>query len=176
VWCGSIGAIYRFDLGVRLARVLGIPLTVYTREVELARAQLGGVAAEVRELSAEQVPAHLRAGDIGLCLYAESPANEARAPTRFAEYLAAGMVVAVWPSIGDLDRLVAAEQVGVQIEDESDDALARSGRRLLELAADPAVRRRGRELASARYSVADGSIAYGELYETLAGGRTASVG
>jgi len=167
VWCGSIGAIYRFDLAVRFAAALALPLTVLTRQVELARRHLGGAAADVREVEPHAVAEELHEGDIGLCFYAESFANLARAPTRFAEYLAAGMPVALYPRIGDLDAIVRDQGIGVCIEDDSDACVERAAARIAQLAADPAARARGRRLAEELYSVEDGARSYMELYRAL---------
>lgn len=168
VWCGSVGTFYRFDLAVRFAAAVGWPFTVLTRQVELARTQLAGRDADVREVAPEDVPTELRPGDIGLSFYVDSFANLARAPTRFAEYLAAGMVVAVTPRIGDLDAVVRDLSVGVSIDDESDAGLARAASRIATLAADPEVQACARSVARQRYSVKEGARAYLRLYEVLA--------
>lgn len=173
VWCGSVGSFYRFDLAVRFAGALGRPFTVLTRQGELARTQLAGRDADVREVAPEEVPAELRPGDIGLCFYVNSFANLARAPTRVAEYFAAGMVVAITPRIGDLDAVVRDLVVGVSIDDESDTGLVRAASRLRALAADPEVQARARRVARERYSVEDGARAYLRLYEDLSRGRSA---
>lgn len=168
VWCGSIGTFYRFDLAVRFADALGIPLTVLTRQVELARTRLGGREADVREVPSAVVAHELRPGDIGLCFYGEGRlTNLARAPTRFAEYLATGMIVAVTSGIGDIDAIVDDHNVGVSIEDESDGGLSRAAARAVALAADPDVRSRARRLAAERYSVDNGASAYLDLYREL---------
>ena len=167
VWCGSIGTFYRFDLAVRFADALGVPLTVLTRQTKLARAQLGERRADVREASSADVARELRPGDIGLCFIADGWVNSARAPTRAAECLAAGMALAITPGLGDIDALVEDEGVGVRIENESDEGLARAATRVLAVAADPDVRARARRLAVERYSVDDGANAYLDLYRQL---------
>jgi hypothetical protein len=169
VWCGSIGRIYDFALATRFADAVGAPLTVLTRQTELARAAIGDQAAEIREVAPEAVAGELRPGDIGLCFYAESFANLARAPTRFAEYLAAGMVVAASPGIGDLDAIIREHAVGVTLHDESPAGLSAAAERIRELAADPSSRARGQAVARDGYSARDGARAYRELYDQLMG-------
>jgi glycosyltransferase involved in cell wall biosynthesis len=178
VWCGSVGTFYRFDLAVRFADALALPLLVLTRQVETAREQLGGRTAEVREVGPAEVPRELAPGDVGLCFCAGSYddvagnfANLARAPTRFAEYLAAGVVPAVSPGIGDLDSLVRDNDVGVLIEDETDATLARAAARARTLAADSSTWERARRLAEERYSIESGVDAYLALYRELVGRR-----
>jgi glycosyltransferase involved in cell wall biosynthesis len=168
VWSGSIGTWYRFDLAIALARAAGLPLTIFTRQVELARAELGGLDADVRTIAPRQMPAALHEGDVGLCLIVSSFSKTASAPTRFAEYLAAGMPVAVTAGVGDLERLVEDHGVGVVVRDESAAALARAGAELTRLAADPLVRERCRALARDRFDVRSGCERYAALYGALA--------
>lgn len=168
VWCGSVGSFYRFELGVRFADALGIPLLVLTREVTEARAVLGDRSADVRSVLQAAVAQELRPGDVGMCFYAEGFANLARAPTRFAEYLAAGMVVAATPRIGDLDAVIDRHQLGVIVDDESEDGLRRAGERALALASDPDRQAHARRVAVELYSADEGARRYLEIYRQLA--------
>jgi glycosyltransferase involved in cell wall biosynthesis len=170
VWCGSVGSFYRLELAGRFADALGIPFLVLTPNVEEARAQLGGREADVRSVPQHAVADELRPGDVGTCFYAEGFANLARAPTRFAEYLAAGMVVAVTPRIGDLDPILEEHGVGVIVDDESEEGLRRAADAALKLADDPQLADRGRRLARERYSVEEGARRYLELYRQLQAG------
>jgi glycosyltransferase involved in cell wall biosynthesis len=166
VWCGSVGTFYRFDLAVRMAEMADVPFTVITRQAELARQKLGGMAADVKTVASSDVPAELYAGDVGLCLCEPSFARTASAPTRFAEHLAAGMPVAV-TRFGDLAGIVEQEGVGVIVDDESDAALRAATSRLLELAADDDVRARCRSVARERFDAAVGAEHYAALYAQL---------
>lgn len=168
VWCGSLGTFYRFDLAVRLAGALELPFTVLTRQTEAARAQIGAGEVDIREVSPSDVPDELYPGDVGLCLITHGFPNLARAPTRFAEYLAAGMPVAVTRGVGDLDAITVEHKVGVLIDDESDTSLARAAAEIFELARDPRFPERARRVASRLYSVDSGAAAYLELYRSLA--------
>jgi hypothetical protein len=102
-WCGSLGTCYRFELAVALAEALRWPLTVLTRDADLAGRMVGDWPADIRSVAPEEIPRELAPGDIGLCFCADGVANPARAPTRIAEYLAAGMVLAVTSGLGDLE-------------------------------------------------------------------------
>jgi glycosyltransferase involved in cell wall biosynthesis len=167
VWCGSIGGMYRFELAVRLADAIGRPFTVLTRQEAAAREALAGRTADVREVPPERVPSELGQGDIGLCLYGRDASNVARAPTRLAEYLAAGMPVAVTPDIGDLDEIVDQHRLGVVVRGDDEASLARASKELLELAADPDLPARARAVARERFTLDAGADAYRHLYEEL---------
>jgi glycosyltransferase involved in cell wall biosynthesis len=167
VWLGSVGTVYRLDLAQRLARLSGLPLAVFTRDVAEARAQVRAEAT-VAYLPPDELPAALRAGDIGLCLYREGPGRVATAPTRFAEHLAAGMPVAVTPGIGDLERIVEGDRVGCVLRDEDDESLRAAARQLVAMAAAPDVRERCRRVAAQQFDVHRGAMQYAALYRRLA--------
>src|SRR5581483_10788877 len=80
VWSGSLGAWYRFDLAVALARASGLPLRVLTRQAEEARRELGDLRADVATVAPGRMPEALRAGDVGLCLVRATPSKAASAP------------------------------------------------------------------------------------------------
>lgn len=167
MWSGSIGTWYRFDLCARVARALGLPLTVITRQAELAAQILDGYQATVASVAPESVPGQLFCGDVGLCLIVAAFSKTASAPTRFAEYLACGMPVVITPGVGDLEAIVERHRVGVVLRGEDDRTISQAATELRALAADPELPKRARELASQRFDVEAGSAAYAELYRRL---------
>lgn len=168
VWVGSLGPRYRFDLAVDLARALEMPMTVLTRQVPLARSLLAGRDADVRAVASGMVWRELYEADVGLCLYTDEFSRQATAPTRAAEHLAAGMPIAVTPGIGDLEKLVENEGVGVVVRGESEVELAEAARRLRDLVSDPHARARCRRVAAERFSLEAGVAAYSGLWAQLA--------
>lgn len=173
VWCGSIGTWYRFDLVAPLAAALGLPLDVITRQPELAHEELGDYPAAIRSRAPQEVARELACGDVGLCLVASSFSKRASAPTRFGEYLAAGMPVIVTRGVGDLESLVAEHGVGVVLDGEDAEAMARAASAARALAADAATSERCRELARACFDVERGSRRYAALYRTMLDRSTA---
>jgi glycosyltransferase involved in cell wall biosynthesis len=174
IWSGSVGTWYRFDLAVRMAKAADLPLTALTRQQDLARQALGDLPGEVREVASEAVPAELHRGDLGLCLVRSSFSKKASAPTRFAEYLASGMPVAVTADVGDLESIVEDERVGLVVRGEDDRSLAQAGARQLEKYQEPGTSRRCREVAAGRFGLSSGVQRYAALYEKL--GSAASPG
>jgi glycosyltransferase involved in cell wall biosynthesis len=167
VWMGSVGKLYRLDLASRLRDASGLPLTVLTRQVEEARAQVGSNAT-VTYVPPDSLPAALHTGDVGLCLYGPGFSRIACAPTRFAEFLAAGMPVAVTPEVGDLARIVEQDDIGCVLRDEDDSSLQETGRRLAAMASAPEVQARCRSVAARRFEMDDGAQRYAALYRLLA--------
>jgi glycosyltransferase involved in cell wall biosynthesis len=168
VWSGSIGTWYRLDIAQRLAEVSGMPFIVLTRQVDAAKEALNGGAAEIRTVPGGRMAEALHAGDIGLCLYVDTFSRAATAPTRAAEFLAAGMPVAVTPGVGDLVALAAGNAVGVEIAEDDDASLADAAERLKTLAADDSAVARCRELACRHFDVHTGVQRYAALYRDLA--------
>ncbi len=169
LWSGSVGTWYRFDLAPRVAAALGLPLTVIARQTELAREILADYPASVRAVAQEKVSDELFAGDIGLCLIKSSFSKIASAPTRFAEYLAAGMPVVVTPGVGDLESIIDKHRIGVVLAGEDEHAVADAASRVRELAVDPATSERCRGLAREMFDVDVGSARYAAIYERLSG-------
>ena len=58
----------------------------------------------------------LASGDYGLLLREDNATNRTAAPTKFAEYCAAGVPVVTTPYVGDVTRLVDAHNIGIVIE------------------------------------------------------------
>jgi glycosyltransferase involved in cell wall biosynthesis len=169
VWAGTVTGWYDFPTGVALARQIGLPLTVLTRQVDEARSALDQTAAEVKSIPADQVPEELAPGDIGLCTVRPTFSKLASAPTRIAEYLAAGMPVAALAGVGDLDRLIADSGVGVTLPDSSRDSINAAAGQLRSLAGDPDTAARCRRLAGQRFSLERGVSQYLDLYKTMLG-------
>jgi glycosyltransferase involved in cell wall biosynthesis len=167
LWAGTVGPRYDFRAGVALARELELPFTVLTREAADARAALDGAVADVRTVSPAEIPAELAAGDVGLSTMLPTFAKLASAPTRVAEYLAAGMPVAALSGVGDLDRLLPDAGVGVTLPDTSEDSIRGAAERLRSLSADAETPKRCRTLAEERFSLERGVEQYLALYKTL---------
>jgi glycosyltransferase involved in cell wall biosynthesis len=167
VWAGTVGGWYDFATGVALARQIGLPLRVLTRQVDEARNALDGLAAEVKSIPAGRMPEELSPGDVGLCTVRPSFSKLASAPTRVAEYLAAGMPLAVLTGVGDLDELVAAERVGVSLSESDPSSIEAAAEELRSLSADPATPARCREVARRWFSLEHGVESYLALYRRL---------
>lgn len=167
IWSGSVGTWYRFDLVPRLVAALSMPLTVMTRETELANRLLGAQSATVRTVAPDAIAGELFARDIGLCLIASSPSKIASSPTRFGEYLAAGMPVIVTAGVGDLEAIVEEHAVGVVLRGEDDGAIGAAARKAIELSRDPATPERCRRVARECFDADAGAASYAAIYRTL---------
>jgi glycosyltransferase involved in cell wall biosynthesis len=79
-----------------------------------------GVSADdflVRAVSQGEVPEYLSAADVALLFLKPGYAAHATSPTKFAEYLAAGLPVVCNAGIGDVDDLVEGDRIGVVLRE-----------------------------------------------------------
>lgn len=69
----------------------------------------------LQSVAHHEVPARLAGAHVGVLLRRSSPVNEVSSPTKFGEYLAAGLPVIMTDGIGDFTDLAAREGVGLVI-------------------------------------------------------------
>lgn len=81
----------------------------------LAQHNIPAGAYRLEEIPHERVGSLLGIADAGLLLRKAHPVNEVASPTKFGEYLAAGVPVIITDKIGDTSEIVARENIGVII-------------------------------------------------------------
>ena len=120
------------------------------------------------KVAPEDVPTYLRAADVALSLILPSFARRSMSPTKFAEYLAAGLPVIVSAGIGDLDAHIEEARVGVLLRSFDREAYAEALRAVEELRRDPELAERCRREARARYDLHTvGGARYRRLYDEV---------
>jgi glycosyltransferase involved in cell wall biosynthesis len=82
----------------------------------MSKAGLPEAACVLREAPHADVPLLLPAADVGLLLRKDHPVNRVSSPTKFGEYLAAGVPVALTSWIGDFSKWVRQSGVGCTVE------------------------------------------------------------
>jgi glycosyltransferase involved in cell wall biosynthesis len=175
VYSGALGGYYLFEEMARLVRAdpraFALILTKSDpRPMTEALQRAGFSAADFRVLSVapDDVPKYLRAADVGISLIRQSPARSASSPTKFAEYLAAGLPVIYSAGIGDLDAQIEQHRVGVLVRSLDDASYAEAIRAVAELRRDPELAARCRALARAEYDLHDvGGERYRRLYDAV---------
>ena len=114
------------------------------------------------------VPAYLRGARLGLSFRKPTFAQIAASPAKIPEYLAAGLPVVCNAGVGDMDELLAGEQVGVLLTAFDEEAYDRAAERALELAAEPETRARCRRVARRYFDLNDvGGPGYVNVYRRL---------
>ncbi|MEP6568706.1 MAG: glycosyltransferase [Acidobacteriota bacterium] len=121
-------------------------------------------------VSAGEVPAYLRRARLGLSFRKRTFSQIAASPTKIPEYLAAGLPVVSNAGIGDVDRLLESEQVGVVVHEFSPAEFERAARRALQLEAEDGVQTRCVNVARQNFDVKTvGANGYGNVYRRIAG-------
>jgi glycosyltransferase involved in cell wall biosynthesis len=137
---------------------------------ELQRLGFSSDDYRVIQVAPEEVPAYLRAADVAVSLVSPSYARRSASPTKFAEYLAAGLPVISTAGIGDLDAHISEGHTGVLLERLDGAAYVAAFREILELLRDPDLGERCRREARVRYDLHDvGGKRYLELYAAVLG-------
>jgi glycosyltransferase involved in cell wall biosynthesis len=154
-------------------RAYALVLTQGRPEEMAAALERAGLAPDdYRVLSAPpaEVPRYLHAADVAVSLIRASYPRLASSPTKFAEYLAAGLPVISTAGIGDLDVQIEQERVGVLVRELDRAALDDAVRAIGKLRRDPELAERCREVARRLYDLHDvGGVRYRRLYDTVLG-------
>jgi glycosyltransferase involved in cell wall biosynthesis len=167
VYAGALGGYYLIDEMVALiaqAGAFGLVLTQgSTIAITAAFERAGHEHYRVLQVAPDEVPRYLRAADVALLLVRKSYARRAMSPTKFAEYLAAGLPVIASAGIGDLDEQIPEMRVGVVLQG---GGVAAALRGMEELRRDPGLEARCREVARTRYDLHSvGGVRYRRLYD-----------
>lgn len=130
--------------------------------------EAAGVADELVHRPAEhdEVPAFLRCAEAGVFFHPPTFANRGAAPTKLGEMLSSGLPPA-GNLVGDVPEVLRTEDVGVVLEDFSDDSLDDAARRLAEMSAREDAPRRCRETAERWFSLSRGLDGYEAIYDAL---------
>jgi glycosyltransferase involved in cell wall biosynthesis len=125
----------------------------------------------VRYFAAKQseIPHHLKSVDIGLMLYKTGFSRLACSPTRFAEYLSAGIPCLVSQGVGDTQEIIEGEGVGVVISNYEVASLEKGFTELVNLLGQDDLKMRCRRVAKKYFSLEAGASRYNFIYSRLTG-------
>ncbi|HUG54126.1 MAG TPA: glycosyltransferase [Vicinamibacteria bacterium] len=176
VYSGSLGSWYRMremlDFFARAhARIPGLSFLILTPDEGRAREMVEGhpLAPHIhaRRVRPEQVPEYLSAADAGLCFLGDHHSKAASSPTKYGEYLAAGLAVVTNPWTGDAARL-EGEPAWILVNEFSPEAYAAAAEQLERTLAEPdRLRQAARSLAERQFSLDDALDRYDRLYRRV---------
>jgi len=125
-----------------------------------------------RSASQSEIPKVLMSIDVGLMLYKDGISRAACSPTRFAEYLSAGIPCLISGGVGDTQAIVEREGVGIIISDYRAETLERSFNAIQNLMTHPDLADRCRDVAQKYFSLEDGASKYASIYYNLIGKKS----
>ena len=125
---------------------------------------------EIQMLTHEDVPEVLQTMHASLCFIKPVGSKKASCPTKVGESLACGVPLVITRGIGDCDRLVEEERVGVVVSDLSPEGYRGAIEQLIVLRREGlALTERCRRIARDHFNLERGVERYLSLYEELVG-------
>jgi glycosyltransferase involved in cell wall biosynthesis len=179
VYAGSVTGLYmleemgRFFLVLRerrpnaYLRILTASPTAEASE-RLRNLGLGMEDYWIGAIPPSEIPAYLRGAKIGLSFRKPTFSQIAASPTKIPEYLAAGIPVVSNAGIGDTDRVLLDDRIGIVVKDFNRDAYDQAVSGLLELLDDADLANRCRSSADKRFDLEKvGVERYRRLYQRI---------
>lgn len=176
VYSGSLGSWYRLgemldffavarEVLAELRFLLVTPQAETATEAAFARGWGDRVAA--RKLPPDDVPRYLAAADAGICFLGRYSSKVASSPTKYGEYLAAGLPVVTNGWIGDA-RSLAPEPSWILVDEFSVASYRLAAARLKAMLASPGhVRSAARDLAVREFALGTAIDRYDALYRAV---------
>jgi glycosyltransferase involved in cell wall biosynthesis len=178
VYAGSLGSWYRLGemldfFAVVRRQITRLRFLILTPQVALAEREvlsrrLGGDVL-VRSVTPDAVPRHLTACDAGICFLGHHASKDASSPTKYGEYLAAGLPVITNSWVGDA-AVLSGEPPWLLVDAFAEEEYRRTAIDLANRLREPAITRlAARELARREFALAEAITRYHELYQRVLG-------
>ena len=122
---------------------------------------------EITKSSYENVASHIKKMHAASALIKPCFSKVASSPTKLAEYLGCGVPCIGNINIGDMEKILEEEGVGVILRDFDTDSLRQAAKKIISISKISSVRVRCRETAISRFSLDKGVEAYRLIYKKL---------
>ncbi len=177
-YVGSVGVWYLFDETLKCFRLLrqAIPdarLHILNRGAHayiIDRLNYYHIAPEAVRLEVADhagVARAMRQMDAGIFFIKPVYSKMASAPTKLAEFLSCGIPCLANAGVGDMAHILESEQVGIVLRDFTEAAMRDAVASLLDLARQPDIRQRCRQVAQKFFSLESGIQRYMDIYHEL---------
>ena len=179
IYVGTVGGLHlleqmgEFFLRLRVLRPDAFLRVLTTTPAPEVAAALGRVGVRPEDLwvgraEPSEVPEYLRHARLSLSFRKPTFAQMAASPAKIPEYLAAGLPVVCNAGVGDMDGLLADENVGVLLNSFDEEAYDRAAVQALALAGEPETRERCRLVARRYFDlVGVGGAGYLSVYRRI---------
>jgi glycosyltransferase involved in cell wall biosynthesis len=105
--------------------------------------------------------------DAGVFIIKPAYSKLASAPTKLGEFLGCGVPCMGNTNVGEMADILEGEQVGVALDDFSENDIEKGIARLVELTREPDIKQRCRQVALNHFSLESGVAAYDRIYNEL---------
>jgi glycosyltransferase involved in cell wall biosynthesis len=114
----------------------------------------------------EEMPNAIKGFDVGLFFYKSHLSELARSPTKMGEFLATGIPCVSNKGIGDVEKILSENGVGVVVELESEESVKTGAADLFNLLKNPRMKEICRDTAEQYFSLELGIEKYSQVYMT----------
>lgn len=122
----------------------------------------------VAQVTPGEVPRFLKAADIALSFIKPCYSKQSSSPTKIAEYLASGLPIVCNTGVGDLDKLIKVNRVGVLVHEFTPDAYLKALDEIDAMRGEEKLSERLRSVARREFDLIQvGRTRYRRLYERL---------
>jgi glycosyltransferase involved in cell wall biosynthesis len=179
VYVGSFGGWYMTDEMTEFLAVahnqdpmtFSMILTQSPRQMVVERMSSLGIAEQnflVTQVTPGEVPRYLQAADLAISFIKPCYSKRSSSPTKIAEYLASGLPLVCNAGVGDLDKLIAENRVGVLLQEFSAPAYQKALSEIDVMRGDQNLAARLRQVARREFDLVKvGRTRYRRLYERL---------
>ena len=119
----------------------------------------------VRSATPDEMPSLIKTHSASSFFFRPDISKLGSSPTRFGEILAVGRPVICNSGVGDLDKLVTENNVGIVVENKKYSSISAGVKKLYKMIDDPSTSLKCRELSETYYSLFRGSRKYSEIYK-----------
>ncbi len=143
-------------------KILSYNLDVFMKEIQ-NDSSLYNIT-EFIEAKSSEVFEHLLSANFGLLIRDDILINNVASPLKFAEYLAAGLPVAVSSGVGDTEEIIHKNDIGVIIKEKNYEYAVNQ---LMVLLDDDDVYNRCMQTALKEYNITDSYYSYNGIYQDI---------
>jgi glycosyltransferase involved in cell wall biosynthesis len=122
---------------------------------------------EIRTAEYSEVPKFISQMDATIFFIKPVFSKQASAPTKLGEFLACGVPCLANAGVGDMEKILADEGVGIVVHEFSAHELEQAVHHLLNLVDDPETKKRCVAVAHRYFSLDDGVQSYNKIYQSL---------
>jgi glycosyltransferase involved in cell wall biosynthesis len=175
---GSVGLWYLFDRMLECFKILcqlrpNTRLLILNRDnhtyirERLEANEIPDYLVEIKSVAFTAVVEEMSKMDAGIFFIKPVFSKTGSAPTKLGEFLSCGIPCLANAGVGDYEKILEGDAVGVVLHDFSAQEKEKGVRRLLELAADSDVKNRCVEAAHRHFSLEKGVQSYDRIYRSL---------